>query len=245
MKFSDLHLRVPWHDLEKAKRIIAKSSELGYSQVGVPLPPSVKHESVDRLRQVCEEFGLDFVTRIELTPKSSSELLGSLRRFRRQFEVISVSCGSKPLARQAAKDRRVDLLCFPSFEWKKRFFDRGEAELASRSGAAFEIDLAPVLTSEGFLRVSLFSSLRREVATAKSHGVPVVLSSGAADSLLLRKPEDYASLALLFDMDVSSALEAVSKNPVGIVERNRTKLSQDYVSPGVRLVSVEGRRVID
>jgi RNase P/RNase MRP subunit p30 len=244
MKFSDLHLRVPWHDLEKAKRMIAKSSELGYSQVGVPLQPNIKQEAVDRLRQVCEEFGIDFVTRIELVPKSSSELLGSLRRFRRQFEVVSVSCGSKPLARQAAKDRRVDLLCFPGFEWKKRFFDKGEAELASRSGAAFEIDLASVLASEGFLRVSLISSLRREVATAKSHRVPLVLSSGATDLLLLRKPEDYASLALLFDLDSSSALGAVSKNPVDIVERNRIKLSQDYVAPGVRLVSVEGRRVI-
>jgi RNase P/RNase MRP subunit p30 len=235
MKFSDLHLRVPWNDLERAKGMIVKSSELGFSQIGVPLPPSAKPEVADRLRQICADVGVDFVSRVELYPRSSSDLLSSLRRFRRLFEIVSVVCRSKPSARQAAKDRRVDLLCFEAVEWKKRFFDRAEAELASKSSAGFEIDLAQVLTLEGFSRVSLLSSLRREVATARSFGVPVVLSSGAADSLLLRKPEDYASLAFLFDMGASSALDALSRNPLGIVERNRMKLSEEYVAPGVRV----------
>ena len=240
MKFSDLHVRVPLSDWEKTSRLIAKSSEMGYSQVGVPIPPSTKQEVVDRLCQVCEEFSLDLVTRLELFPRSSSELLGSLRRFRRQFEVVSVLCVSKPLARQAAKDRRVDLLSFPAVEPKKRFFDWAEAELASKSGAAFEIDLAQVLSLEGFSRVILLSRLRREVVTAKSYGVPVVLSSGAADPLLLRKPQDYASLALLFGVDVPFALEALSTIPAGVVERNRLKQDVGYVAPGIRVVKRKG-----
>jgi len=236
MKFSDLHLRVPLNDLEKTRRMIAKSSELGYSQIGVPLPSGIKQDRVDQLCQVCEEFGVDFVTRLDLVPKSLGELLGGLRRFRRRFEVVSVLCSSKPLARQAAKDRRVDLLCFSVAEPRKRFFDWAEAELASKSSAAFEIDMAQVLSVEGSARVSLFSRLRREVATAKSFGVPVVISSGAMEALLLRKPQDYASLAWLFDMDVSRALEALSKIPACIVERNRGKQSSGYVAPGVRII---------
>jgi len=240
MKFSDLHLRVPLNDWEKTRRLIAKSSELGYSQVGVPLPPGTKQEVVDRLRQVCEEFGVDLVTRLELLPRSSSELLGSLRRFRRQFEVVSVLCVSKPLARQAAKDRRVDLLSFPAVEPRKRFFDWAEAELASRSKAAFEIDLAQVLSVEGFSRVIFLSRLRKEVVTAKSYGVPVVLSSGATDPLFLRKPQDYASLTLLFGVDVPFALDALSRIPAGVVERNKLKQDAGYVAPGIRIVRRKG-----
>lgn len=236
MKFSDLHLLAPLRDFDQTTKMIAKSSELGYSQVGVPLPPSFSQDAVERLRRLCGEFGLDFVTRLDLAPKSSGELLGGLRRFRRRFEVVSVLCGSKPVARQAAKDRRVDLLCFRAVEPRRRFFDWAEAELASKSSVALEIDLALFLGLEGFASVSLFSRLRREVATAKSYGVPVVLSSGAAEPLLLRKPQHYASLTFLFDMDVSLALEALSKNPMGIVERNRMKQSPDYVAPGVRIV---------
>jgi len=239
MKFSDLHLRVPLNDWEKMRMMIAKSFELGYSQVGVPLPLSVKQEVVDRLRQVCEDFGVDFVTRLDLAPKSTNELLSCLRKFRRRFEVVSILCGSKPLARQAAKDRRVDLLSFPAYDSRKRFFDWAEAELASKSSASFEIDLAQVLSVEGYARVGFLSCLRREVATAKRFGVPVVFSSGATDVLLLRKPQDYASLTLLFDVDSSPALEMLSKNPAGIVERNRRKQSPEYVAQGVRVVKVK------
>ena len=241
MKFSDLHLRAPLNDLQETRRIIAKSSELGYSQIGVPLPSGNKQNAIDQLRQVSEESGVDFATRLDLAPKSSNELLGNLRRFRRKFEVVSVLCSSKPLARQAAKDRRVDLLSFPAVEPRKRFFDWAEAELASKSSAAFEIDMAPVLSLDGFLRVVFLSCLRREVARAESFGVPVVISSGARDSLFLRKPQDFASLTLLFGMDLSRALEALSKNPGSIVDGNREKQSSDYVMPGVRIVK-ERRR---
>jgi len=236
MKFSDLHLCIPLRDMTQAKRMIAKSFELGYSQIGMSLPLSIKQDVIVQLHQVCEEFGLDFVTRLDLAPRGVGELLSSLRRFRRSFEVLSVLCSFKPVARQAAKDHRVDLLSFRAFEPRRRFFDWAEAELASKSSAALEIDMTHVLSLEGFARIGLFSCLRREVATAKSFGVPVVISSGATEPLLLRKPQDYASLTFLFGMDASLALEALSKNPAGIVERNRRKQSLDYVAPGVRMV---------
>jgi RNase P/RNase MRP subunit p30 len=131
----------------------------------------------------------------------------------------------------------VDLLCFRSFDSSKRFFDRAEAELASASSAAFEIDLAWLLSSlESRSGVSVFSRLRREVATASGFGVPLVISSGASEPLLLRKPRDFAALTLLFGLDESRAKEAVSVNPSAVVERSRRKQSADYVSPGVRLV---------
>jgi len=102
--------------------------------------------------------------------------------------------------------------------------------------------LSQVLSLEGFARVSLLSCLRREVATARSYGVPLVISSGATDALLLRKPQDYAALALLFDLNVPFALEALSQNPAGIVERNRMKQSPSYVAQGVRIVKEKGSR---
>ena len=57
--------------------------------------------------------GLDLASRVDLRPRSQNELVGLLRRLRRRFEIICVLCESKEVARQAAKDRRVDLLNFP------------------------------------------------------------------------------------------------------------------------------------
>lgn len=235
-KYVDLHLCAPLHDLKKAEKMIIKSSEMGYAEVGIPVPVNVKPAEVEQLRKICSGSGLDFISRIDLSPRNAGELLSSLRRFRRKFEVISVLCRSKPVARQAAKDRRVDLLGFSGAQSVSRFFDAAEAELASKASVSLEIDMSVLLSLEGFLRIRLLSNLRREAASAKNCHVPVVLSSGATDESVLRRPRDYLTLTALFDLDASCASKAFSENPLSIVQRNRLKLNPDFVAPGIRIV---------
>jgi len=234
-RFVDLHLRPPINDPHQVSLMIQRASELGYRMVAIPLPPNVPSETVDWLRNLCRGVGLDFVTRVNLTPQGRGELLKSLRKLRRRFEVVSVFCSSKLIARQAAKDRRVDLLDFPA-DPKRRFFDQAEARLASEASAALELNMADLILLDGPSRIRLISRLRREVETAKGLHVPVVISSGAGDERLLRAPRDYAALTTLFDMERSDAIQAISKIPLSIVQRNREKLSPDYVVEGVRVV---------
>ncbi|NIU39550.1 hypothetical protein GWN65_06190 [Candidatus Bathyarchaeota archaeon] len=235
-KFADLHLKPSLEDLEQVKSMINKSAELGFQMVGLSLPSKIGVDEVNQLRKICHDAGVELATRVDLAPKGRRELLNGLRRLRRRFEIVNVFCASKVVARQAAKDRRVDLLSFPVAEYPKVFFDRAEAELASSAVACLEIDLQALLSLRGFARIRLLSVLRREVATAKSLKVPVVLSSGATDTRFLRKPQDMASLGMLFGLDLPLALEALSDTPLGIVGRNRQKLSPDYVASGVRVV---------
>ncbi|MGB9756753.1 MAG: RNase P subunit p30 family protein, partial [Candidatus Bathyarchaeales archaeon] len=111
-----------------------------------------------------------------------------------------------------------------------------EAELASKALASFEIDIKPLLALEGPARVRLLSSLRRETATAQKFHVPIVISSGVSEKFLMRKPRDMAALAALFDLDEVSAINAVSKNPMQIVKRNRENLSPRFVAPGIKII---------
>ncbi len=235
-RFVDLHLRVPLKDPHKAETMIQKASELGYNLVGIPLSPHATREQTSQLRHICSDAKVDFATRVNFFPRTPNELLQSLRRFRRKFEIVAVRCHTKDVARQAAKDRRVDLLQFSVTNLRKRFFDKAEAELASQALSSLEIELAPILQLTSFSRVRLLSSLRREVATAERFKVPITLSSGAADELFMRGPRDYAALTTIFDLPMSSALRALSENPWVTVERNRKKLSADYVAPGVHVV---------
>jgi len=234
--FGDLHINPSLRDMEQVKKMILKSEELGFRLVGVTLPHNVSPQVVEKLRKICSEAEVDFATRIDLAPKTSLELLDNLRRFRRRFELVSVLCSSKPVARQAAKDRRVDLLSFPASETRRRFFDRAEAELASEASASLEVDMAPLLSLEGFQRIRLLSCLRREVAIARRFNVPVTISSGATTEHSLRNPNDFVALATLFDMSSELASEALSKVPFAILRRNREKLSPDFVAPGIRVV---------
>ncbi len=235
-RFVDLHLQPSVKDPDQVEKMVRRSSELGYRLVGIPLPPNVTRDKVRQLQGICKDAGIDLVTRLDLTSKTPRQLLHELRHFRRRFEVISVVCASKAVARQAAKDRRVDLLSFPAIGSRRRFFDHAEAELASQALSSLEADVAPLLSLEGFSRIRLLSSLRKEVVIAKKFGVPVVISSGATDIHLIRGPYDCAALASLFDMAVPLALRALSEAPLTIVEQNRGKLSSDFVAPGIRLV---------
>ena len=235
-KFVDLHLRPSIEDLGQVENMVRKSAELGYHLVGISLPPDIRRDEISRLQKICRDSKTDLVTRVDFVPKTRRELLNDLRRFRRRFEVISVMCTSKTVARQAAKDRRVDLLSFPSTDPRRRFFNDAEAELASKALSSLEIDMVFLLSSKGFSRIRLLSCLRKEVAIAKRFHVPVVISSGATDERLMRGPHDYASLASLFNMTPSLALHAISQDPLTMVKRNRGKLSPDYVAEGVRVI---------
>lgn len=234
--YADLHLCPNLRDMEKVSNIINKASRLEYRLTAITFPLNAKREEIERIQNISREYKIDLASRIDLKPRSPKELIQHLRKLRRKFEIIAVICESKTVARQAAKDRRVDLLNFPSPNTHRRFFDTAEAELASKALASLEIDIKPLLTLEGPARVRLLSSLRREAAIAQKFHVPIVISSGASDEFLMRKPRDMAALASLFDLDEVSAINAVSKNPTQIVKRNRENLSPKFVAPGIKVI---------
>ena len=234
--FVDLHLRLSSSDLVHTQTLTAKAAELGYTFVAAPFAPGTKPDEIRKIKALCSDVGLDFVSRVDLRPRSENELLNLLRKLRRRFEILCVLCETKEIARQAAKDHRVDLLNFPLLDQRRRFFDRAEAELATCSNAGFEVDVKPLLVLEGPSRVRFLSCLRREVAVAVEFRLPIVLSSGASEVLLMRKPREVAALALLFGLKGDAALDAVSEVPAGVVKKNREKLGVGFVAPGIRLI---------
>jgi RNase P/RNase MRP subunit p30 len=238
--FTDLNLRLNPKDTATAQRVIAKAAALGYGLVAVPFAPETQETEISNLRRICSDVKVDFSSRVDLVPKNRDQLMRWLRKLRRRFEVVCAVCENKEVARQAAKDRRVDLLSYPSLDYRERFFDWAEAELASSSLAALEVDVKPLLLLDGSARVRLISQLRREVSIAREFHVSIVVSSGVGTEILLRKPREIAAFISLLGLNETSALDAVSVNPSTIVLRNREKLGHGFVAPGIRVVK-EGR----
>lgn len=232
-KFVDLHLRA---NPNEAQHLIAKAAQLGYSQISIPCNEVPTENELAVLRNYAQTCGLDFVSRVDYKPRTQEDLTHFLRRYRRRFEVICILLDNKEVARQAAKDHRVDILNFPSLDYRKRYFDYAEAELASNTEAALEIDLKPLLIMEGPPRTRILTTLRRETIIAKEFHIPIILSSGVGEQILMRKPRDLASLGFLFGLKEETALSAVSINASAIVERNRQKLSSKYVAPGITIL---------
>jgi ribonuclease P/MRP protein subunit RPP1 len=234
--FADLHLKIPHKDLKNLQHAIQRAANFGYNYLSIPFSYEPSTEEIETLKTLCEGVGVKPVLRADLYPRNENNLMNNLRRLRRKFDVICVFCDDKEISRQAAKDRRVDLLNFPNFDYRKRFFDRSEAELAINGLAALEIDVKFLLVLEGSARIRFLSCLRREVAIAKTFGVPLIISSGVTEERFMRTPRDMASLAYLFGLTATEALDAVSVNPLAIVLRNREKLGSTFIAPGIRLV---------
>lgn len=231
-RFVDLHTR-PALSEDAIREMADTASKLDFSMLGVTFFDAIDKGIVRRMREICDEFGIELVSRIDLRIDARRKLLSTLGKARRSFEIIGVICVNDKIAHSAAKDRRVDVLNFP----RNRALTRGVAELASRSLTVLEINACDILGSQGFGRIQLLSKLRREVKIAEKYDVPLVVSSGARDKFMLRAPRDLAFLITsLLDMKVRMALKTVSENPLDIVVRNREKLSPSYVMPGVRIV---------
>lgn len=234
-KFVDLHLAPKLKDENEVRQLIVRAIELDYRRIGISAPPGTNKRYIRKLREDAD-LNVDLVSRVDITCTTPKSLLKALRQVRRRFEVVAVTCLTKSVARQAAKDHRVDLVNFPYTDLKRRFFDKAEAELASGSYCALELDMNPLLTLPANRLVPLLRTLRQEVRIAEKFDVKIVLSSGVNDVSLMRHPYDYVSLARLFDLDKESALDSLSEIPNSIIERNRRKLSPDYVAPGVFVV---------
>jgi len=241
-RFTDLHLRFPKNGLNELEEMLTLSSDLGYSTVAVAFNQNMKEE-IKQTRTICLDLGIDLVTRINMEPNTTGELLRAVTGLRHRFEIIAVKCSTRGVARQAAKDRRVDLLNFPTEPAQREglYFDRHEAALASGSLSALEINASTIIGAKASHRARLLATMRREVMEARRFKVALVLSTGAENLHGVKTPRDLASFLTLIDIDWESALDTVSSEPLKIVERNRQKLRKDYLSPGVRIVGGDQR----
>ncbi|MFH2112641.1 MAG: RNase P subunit p30 family protein [Candidatus Bathyarchaeota archaeon] len=221
-RFMDLHL-TPRPGQGDA--MVWRAGELGYAGV------AVAGEAVKDAGRI------EVYTRIDLEPRNQQQLTDQLNKHRRGFTVVSVTCTTKSVARQAAKDHRVDVIKYPSDHRRKTvWMDRQQAALAAESGCCYEVEAAELMAQEpGGLEKTL-KTLRRELENALKHGVPVVLSSGASTVQGLRDPRSMASFMHLLGVGEEDALDMVSDNPWALVERNRDKLSGRTVLPGVAKV---------
>jgi len=142
------------------------------------------------------------------------------------------------VARQAAKDHRIDLLRFPRDPSRRNtmWLDRQQASLAGEGGCHYEVVARDLLTQDPEKLGHVIKQLGKEVLNARRYDVPVVLSSGADSVHGMRDPRSLAALMSLVGLGEEESLDLVSVNPWALVERNRDKLSASYVSPGVRVM---------
>jgi RNase P/RNase MRP subunit p30 len=214
-KYIDLHIRPSSPD--KVNEMLILASELGYSRVA------------STLRATVIDSRVTVATRLDIEAKRSRELLDTLKNSRRKFDVIAVKCLTKEVARQAAKDDRVDILKFPDDPTlrKHNWLDHHEAELVEGTEHAYEIDACDLMTSSPTHLAKVITQIKRDLAVATKHDINIIISSGAPTPIAIREPRALIALASLLDIEEDYAADMISTIPEAVLRRNRVKLEEE------------------
>jgi RNase P/RNase MRP subunit p30 len=196
-EFVDLSLKPK--DETALDSMLQKAKALGYTAVGI---------------EKTDSDIIDVINRVDLYPRNQNKLGKHLRKLRHCTAVIVVHCESKSVARQAARDHRVDLIRFP-------------------------VDRTTMKRLYRHLLAKRIVAIKKSLDIAIKYGLPVVASSGAEDRYGLRDPHGLAALMSLLGVDCEPALDMVSTNPMCLVSDNREKLKNSYILPGVWVIESE------
>ncbi|WP_336344387.1 RNase P subunit p30 family protein [Halalkalicoccus ordinarius] len=181
--------------------------------------------------RITERYGIDVVPGIEIRAEDPERASGYLGSYREELPVLAVHGGTNALNRFAVEQERVDVLAHPTRG--EGDFNHVLAKAATRNGVRVEFDLDPVLRAEGGRRVQALSDLRKLRELVGKYDVPYVVSAEPTSHLQLRAPRELVAVGERIgfsEVQIRSGLREWDR----LAERNRERLSESFIEPGVR-----------
>ena len=208
-----------------AARFARTAGEYGFD--GIVVRARTADPDYERLRAASD---VDLVDAVEIVADGPSEASGPLAQARREHAIVIVRGGSPRLNRFAVEHERVDVLSRP-------ISGDGDvnhvlARAADENGVRIEIDLGPVLRSDGGRRVQYLRKLRKLREVVEYYDAPVVVSANPSSHLELRAPRELIAVGeeVGFDADlIESGLAEWGR----LAARNRERASESFIAPGV------------
>lgn len=131
-----------------------------------------------------------------------------------QYDIVAVRPATEKLMQQCMQFD-IDILSLDLSARLPFFLKRPQSHVAAEKGVAFEIAYYGALC-DGAPRRFLISNAVALVRALR--GRNIVLTSAAASLLHLRGPYDVINLALLFNLDLQQARDAVVDTPAAVVQ---------------------------
>ncbi|GAB0488981.1 hypothetical protein MMPV_000196 [Pyropia vietnamensis] len=154
------------------------------------------------------------LTRVTLEVRSPDDLANLSSPILAQYDIVAVRPATEKLLQQCMQFE-FDILSLDLSERLPFFIRRPQAHVAASKGVAFEISFAGAL-SDSTHRHCLISNAVALVRMLR--GRNIVLTSAAASLLHLRGPYDVMNMALLFNLDLQQARDAVVATPAAVVQ---------------------------
>ncbi|TFG10010.1 hypothetical protein EU538_03335 [Candidatus Thorarchaeota archaeon] len=182
-----------------------------------------------------EVSDIELLSRADITSRSIRGMKTQAGQHRKRALIIAAPLRGVLTANWAAEDSRVDLLTLHTDKTQSRL-RKTTAKLAAQNETALEICIDPLLHTWGLQRSKIIKTYREAASVARDAGMPIVLSSGASRPLSLRSPKALQFIGTALGMRFQEAKKAVFEIPEAIVSRNRHKMSEGHIAPGLEIV---------
>jgi ribonuclease P/MRP protein subunit RPP1 len=180
---------------------------------------------------VAEAYGVDVVPGVEIRADGPEQASGYLGNYRPDHVVLAVHGGDADLNRFAVQQDRVDVLAHPLAD-DGDAFDHVDARAAREHGVRVAVNLAPVLREDGGPRVQAIERLRRLRRLLEQYDAPFVVSADPFSHLQLRAPRELVAVGEVVGFDAAQ-IENGLREWGRLAERNRARLDERFVEPGV------------
>lgn len=181
--------------------------------------------------RIAEEYGADVVDAVEIRAGNPEVAAGHVGNYRPKHTVLLVHGGTTKLNRFAVEQDRVDVLAHPMRG--RGDFNHVLAKAAVEHDVRVEFNFARVLRDDGGPRVQALQDLRKLREIVEQYDVPYVVSADPTTHLQLRGPRELAAVgeAVGFAAD---QIRTGLRGWATLAERNRERMSDDFIGPGVK-----------
>lgn len=181
--------------------------------------------------RIADAYGIDVVPGIEIRAEGPERASGYLGSYRDELAILAVHGGTVAMNRFAVEQERVDVLAHPMSG--EGDFNHVLARAAARNGVRVEFDFGPVLRTEGGRRVQALSGMRKLRELVEKYDAPYVVSAEPTSHLRLRGPRELLAVGERIGFS-EEAVQRGLREWGRLAERNRERLSESFMEPGVR-----------
>lgn len=201
--------------------VVRNAAERGFGEPG--------DDGGSTTETLVEEYAVDVVDAVEISGEDPSAASARVRDHRPERTLVVVR-GSRALNRFACEEPRVDVLSRPMADGD---VNHVLVRAAKRNGVRLEFDLGRVLRASGGHRVRALSDLRKLREIVAYYDAPYVVSANPESHLQLRAPRELRALGAVVGFS-RDGIEAGLAEWGRLAARNRDRLSESFIEPGVR-----------
>ncbi|MEF8774516.1 MAG: RNase P subunit p30 family protein [Halobacteriales archaeon] len=176
------------------------------------------------------EYGVAVVAGVEIRAGDPEAASGYLGNYREDHLLLALHGGTTALNRFGTAQDRLDVLAHPLDGDGE--FDHVMARAAADHGVRVEVNLGRVLRRDGGPRVQAIRDLRHFRKLIEQYDVPYVVSADPHSHLQLRAPRELVAVGSQIGFEPAE-IETGLREWERVVERNRERLSADFLEPGV------------